>query len=52
MKMNERDESVRGARADVKKTPSNRLEVRSGVRAGHTWRLGNKLWTDDWICPV
>jgi hemolysin-activating ACP:hemolysin acyltransferase len=52
MKMNEREERGRGAGADEKKAPSSKLEVRSGVRAGRTWRSGNKVWSDDWLAPV
>ncbi len=45
------DREVRGACADVKMASSSRLEVRSGVRAGRTWRSGNKVWSDDWLAP-
>lgn len=48
MKTNETEARVRD---DVKKASSSKLEVRSGVRAGRTWRSGNKVWSDDWLAP-
>lgn len=49
MKTNEKEARVPDARANEPKSPSNKLAVRSGVRAG---RLGNKVWQDDWLSPV
>ncbi len=31
------------------------IRVRAGVRAGTiegSWKLGNKIWHDDWLAPV
>lgn len=49
MKKNEKEARVPSARADGPQSPTKQLAVRSGVRAG---RLGNKVWSDDWLAPV
>lgn len=49
MKTNEKEARVPDARANEQQSPTSKLAVRSGVRAG---RLGNKVWSDDWLAPV
>ncbi len=49
MKKNEKEARARSPRADGPQSPANKLALRSGVRAG---RLGNKVWSDDWLAPV
>lgn len=52
MKQDEKEVRKRLTCADVRRTPSNELTVRTSIRAGRTWKLGNKIWQDDWLAPV
>lgn len=52
MKTDEKEARARLTCADVRRTPSPELKIRSAVRAGRTWKLGNKIWQDDWLAPV
>ena len=49
MKTKERDESPSTPHAEAQKPTPQRLKVRTSLRAG---RLGNKVWSDDWLAPV
>jgi hypothetical protein len=55
MKIHEGQACSLGNAEDMKKVATEKLVVRSGIRAGSTLRpvrLNNKVWTDDWLAPV
>lgn len=52
MKQDEKEARPRLTCADVRRTPSKELTVRTAIRAGRTWKLGNKVAQDDWLTPV
>jgi hypothetical protein len=52
MKQDEKEARPRLTCADVRRTPTNEFTIRTAIRAGRTWKLGNKVWQDDWLAPV
>ena len=53
MREHEKIETKREREPRVEDEREPRIAVKSGVRAGAgTWKLGNKVWTDDWLAPV
>lgn len=52
MKTNARDERAATEPTPEKTTPSHKLALRTGLRAGRVWRSGNKTMSDDWLAPL
>lgn len=49
MKTNEQTERPSTEPTAEKTESSHKLTLRTGLRAGRTWRSGNKVATDDWL---
>lgn len=49
MREHEKIETKREREPRVEDRREPRIVIKSGVRAG---KLGNKVWTDDWLAPV